>query len=208
MVDEKQELISVRNLVEGEARTPLRKFYGVLDSYAPEEWFGTTRVNLNFKDLEVLASVEPYQFPIATIPIKLSNRKSSGWGIFGESLAQCIPEDEDLKDCIGKRLGMEMEEGHEFGVDRATQEKMLGNVWRVFEVEGVVAGASTTTANDQAQNLLDGRSLSEFNKLAFADPIVRKDSGLVKSITNKSFVKGLVDNGLFAKDENDVYHKV
>lgn len=208
MAEEKQELISVRNLVEGEARTPLRKFYGILDSYAPEEWFGTTRVNMNFKDVEVLASVEPYQFPIATIPIKLSNRKSSGWGIFSESLAQCIPEDEDLKDCIGKRLGMEMEEGHEFGADRTTGEKMLGNVWRVFEVEGTVAGASTTTSTDQAKNLLDGRSLAEFNKLAFADPIVRKDTALVKSITNKSFVKGLVDSGEFVKDDTDVYHKV
>ena len=93
-----EDLITTRGLTEGEAATPLRKFYGILDSYSPEERYGKTSVVMNFKDVEVIESTEPYPFPIAVIPIKLSNRKNSAWGVFSESLNAIIPEDQDIKE--------------------------------------------------------------------------------------------------------------
>ncbi|GAH80705.1 unnamed protein product, partial [marine sediment metagenome] len=86
-MSEQAELISTRKLTESEFGTPLRKFTGILDNYNldKEAKFGA-RVQLNFKDVEVLESTEPYLFPIATVSIKLSNRRISSWGHFSESL--------------------------------------------------------------------------------------------------------------------------
>jgi len=206
-----QDLVSVRNLVDSEFGTPLRKFYGILDSYYPDKGTYGNRVVLNFKDVEVLevAEGQVYEFPIAQIPIKHSNRKNSAWGVFGDSLIKCIPEDQDIKDCLNKRMGLEMELGHVYGTDRATGEELTGNPWTVFEVEGAVAaGAATTSATEQAKSLLDGKTLAEFNKIAYADPIIRKDVDLQRAITDKSFVKAMVATGEFTKDDSDVYHQV
>ncbi len=222
MADEVKELISTRGLVEGGGSTPLREFWGVLDGYNPEESFGNTRVNLNLKDVEVIESVEPYNFPTATIGIKLSNRKSSGWGIFSDSLNAFLTDEEDIKDVIGQRMRLKMEVGHKFGVNRQTNEDMLGDVWHVEEIEGrekkVVeaagAEASTTSApkasaaEAKAKELLDGKTLAEFNKAAYTDTAIRKDTAFQRTITDKSFVKALEIAGKFTKDKNGVYHKV
>ena len=89
---------TIRGLQESGQRQgyPLVKFSGTLDSYYDEEdkW-ETTQIHLCFADLEVEEAVEPYPFPITEFTIKYSNYKNSGWGIFAESLAKCIAEDED-----------------------------------------------------------------------------------------------------------------
>lgn len=203
-----QELISIRNLVSGDIGTPLRKLTGVLDGYAPEDRKYASYIVLNFTDVEVLESSEPYNFLTAQIAIKVSNRKSSGWGVFSDSLALLLSEDEDIKDCIGKRFGMEMEIGHVYGQDRQTGEDMLGNPWKVYELEGAVVGVESTTAMDKAKELLDGKTKAEFNKAAYADPVIRKDTELQRAITDKSFINSLTQLEEFTEDENGVFHKV
>lgn len=210
-----EDLVSVRGLVDSEFGTPLRKFYGKLDSYPTEPAVGYagTRVSLNFSDVEAIQSIEPYNFPIATLNIGLSNRRRSRWGVLGDSLAELIAEGEDIKHCIGRRIGMVLTDGQDGRPEpimlyngKTKQEEPVA-CWRVFEVAGVVAGARATTPLDQAKKFLDGRSLSDFNKAALADPIIRNDGELIVAITNKSFVNALVQTGEFTKDESDVYHK-
>jgi hypothetical protein len=138
MADEKA--ISVRSLIDSDIG-PLRRFTGILDSMPQEEKIydegkptakSSTRINLNFKDLEVIESVEPYNFPITTIMLTLSNRKKSKFGVFGESLGKILDmqyndaqrdpnspeyvkpaERMDLPDCLGKRIGMVMADGED-----------------------------------------------------------------------------------------------
>ncbi len=205
------ELISVRKLVDSDYGTPLRHFKGVLKEYAPEDKTFGTFVNFNFTDVEVIHSVEPYNFPIATISIKLSNKKKSGFGIFGDSLAVLLPDDQDLKDCVGKVMTLKMEEGHVYGKDRNTGEDMVGNPWSVIELEGAAApaeGVALQSAADRAKELLIGKTRADFNKAAYADPIIRKDTGLQRSITDKSFINSLVQLGKVHEDENGVFKKV
>lgn len=201
-----QDLISVRGLTDSEYGTPLRKFYGVLDNYVPEDRTFGTFVVLNFRDVEVIVSAEPYNFPIATIAIKFSKKKNSGWGVFGDSLANLLKEDEDVKDCIGRRIGMQMEEAHVYGKDKSTGEDMTGGAWTVFELEGgAAAGVSVVASKDRALELLIGKTRAEFNKAAYADPIIRKDTALQRSITDKSFINSLVQLGTVVEDENGVF---
>lgn len=201
-----QDLITVRGLKDSEFGTPLRDFSGTLDSYYPDDRQFGTFVVLNFKDLEVKRSIEPYNFPIATLSIKLSDKKNSAWGIFGESLAPFLKEDEDFKDCIGRRMGLKMEEGHVYGKDRSSGEDMVGNPWKVYELEGAAAaGVTLPTAKDRAKELLIGKTRAEFNKAAYADPLIRKDTGLQRSITDKSFINSLAQLGEIVEDENGVF---
>lgn len=194
---------SVRGLVDSEFYTPLRKITGILDSmYREDRQFGTFVV-LNLKELEVIKSVEPYILPIAQISIKESNKKNSAWGLFGESLVQLLGEDEDVKDCVGRRIGLEMEEAHVYGKDRQTQEDMVGVVWRAYSLEGAAGGKQSAAA--RAKELLIGKTRAEFNKLAYADPLIKADPALQRAITDRSFINALVQTGEVAEDANGVF---
>lgn len=203
---EEKDLISVRGLQDSDyAGTPLREFRGTLDSYNQDDRKFGTFVVLNFRDVEVLRSVEPYNFPIAQIAVKYSNKKNSAWGVFGDSLASFLPEEEDIKDTLGRAYGMVMEEGHVYGKDRQSGEDMTGNPWKVFELEGAVAGEKKVTAKDEALRLLIGKTRAEFNKEAYANPIIRKDTALQRAITDKSFVTSLLQLNTVEEDENGIF---
>ena len=140
-------MVSTRGLIDADLG-PLRKFTGVLDSTPTEkQTFGegeaareSTRISLNFKELDVKEAVEPYHFPIYVITLSQSNRKKSRWGVFSEGTPkdrtvgfnnvvdqQYTPEQldysspeyvkpserMDLKDCLGKRFGMVLTDGIE-----------------------------------------------------------------------------------------------
>jgi len=141
MADEK--MITTRGLIDSDVG-PLRRFTGILDSMPEETTVYNegeanerkgTRVTLNNKDIEVLEAVEPYQFPIYSIVLSLSNRKKSMCGVLSEGApvqkevgfnnvadhqyaaeqldsanpAYVKPKDRmDIKQCIGKRLGYVM----------------------------------------------------------------------------------------------------
>jgi len=203
-----EELVSVRGLTDSDYGTPLRQFTGVLKEYYPEDrQFGTVVV-MNFTDVEVVESVEPYNFPTASLAIKLSNKKKSGWGIFGDSLAELLSEDEDIKDCIGKTVGLKMKVGHVYGKDKVTGEDMIGSPWQAYSLDGAGAGVAIASAGDRAKEILDGKTRAEFNKAAYADPVIRKDTDLQRAITDKSFIASLIQLKEFTEDENGTFHKV
>ena len=199
------DLISVRNLTDSTFGTPLREFKGKLENYYPEEQKYGTMVQLNFKDVEVINSVEPYNFPTAIISIKLSSKKRSGWGILGDSLAKLLGPDEDIKDTLQKEWHMKMREGYIYGQDKNTGEDMVGNPWECIELEGATGATTLQSAADRARELIPGKTRAEFNKAAYADPIIRKDSTLQRAITNKSFIAGLLTTGAIVEDENGVF---
>lgn len=201
-----EDIVSVRGLVDSEFGTPLREFKGRLKEYYPEERKFGAVVVLNFVGVEVIRSVEPYNWPTASLAIKLSKSKRSGWGVFGDSLAELLPEDQDIKDTIDKEYHMEMEEGHVYGQDRTTGEDMVGNPWHVIGLEGATAtGATVPTAKDRAKELLIGKTRAEFNKAAYADPLIRKDTALQRAITDKSYINSLVQLGEIVEDENGTF---
>jgi len=212
--------VSVRNLQDGFYEL-LRRFTATFDGYEPEpaKGYEGTRINLNFKDMEVTESIEPFNLPTYTINIGQSNKKESRWGYFGSSLAKFLNETDDIDDAIGKRIGLVYCDGKDGRPDPrpiwnrdADKEKypdgrVPNEVWEVYELEGSGGGASSASADDQAKKLLDGKTLSEFNKEALADPVIRKNTELQRSIMDKSWVKAMVVAGEFTKDENDLYHR-
>ena len=249
MAEETREKPSVRNLVDSDYGTPLRKFTGVLDKMPTEPATGYlgTRVNLNFREVEVLQAIEPYNFPIATINLGLSNRKKSKWGVISISFTDIVDQQytetqkdpsspefipakdrQDWKDFFGKRLGFVVADGedgrppkHDLFDGRAKDEAhpkgqdVPTAVWVVYSVEGVgVAGGEGITPTDKAMQLLDGKTLSEFNKAAMADELVRSDTDLLTAIgkpvsAKDSFANVMIASKKFTKDtKTGTYQRV
>ena len=212
MTEEVQEALTIRGL-QDDFGTPLRKFTGRLDSYGVEQ--GKPAM-LNFTELEVIASIEPYPFPSGVIEIWPSTRVKSKRGVFGTSLGKFIQPHEDLRDCIGKVIGMEMTEGHMLPKkdDESGEWKNVPmSAWEVFSVDGMQLAAdgsapAAKTPAERAMELLDGAGLGEFNQKAMADTVIRDDPTLLQQIVGKTFAQSLLDAGVFTKDQDDVYHRV
>ncbi len=246
---------SIRGLIDSDIG-PLRRFTGVLASMpedtqkyqegTPEERT-STRVSLNFKELEVIESIEPYHFPIYTVNLTESNRKKSKYGVFGVSLAAVLdmqyseeqkdptspeyvkPQDRmDLKDCIGKRMGLVMADGedgrpatHELFDGRAKDEThprgqdVPTSTWEVYMVEGIgTAEESAFTPIGKAMSLLDGTTLTGFSQAAMADDLIRTDVELLQAIgmpvsAKTSFVNTMIASKKFTKDaKTGIYTRV
>lgn len=253
MADENQ-FPSARGLVEGDLG-PLRRFTGVLDSMPGETktWGeGTSderksvKRSYNFREIEVIEAVEPYQFPIYTISVSESNRKKSKYGVLSSSLTDILdqtlteaqkdpsspeyvkPQDRmDWKDCVGKRMGLVLADGedgrppkHELFDGRAKDEEhprgqdVPTPAWEVYMVEGIGSkGAEGKTPMGEAMELLDGKTLAEFNQAALANDLIRSDVQLLQSIgmpvtAPNSFANTMIAGGQFTKDDKEVFHRV
>ncbi len=219
-----QDLVSLRGLVDSDFENPLREFNGSFEGYttAPATGYAGTRVDLNFKDIDnvVVAPGFVYNFPTAVINLGLSNKNKSRWGYLANSLAKLIPVDEDIKDCKGRTMKLvycDGQEGRPAPVPIWSKEadpaeypdKMVPTpVWIVAEVEGVSAGStveSGVSAAEWAEENLVGKTRAAFNKWAFADPKIRKDTALQRSISDKSFINSLVQLGRVLEDEDGVF---
>ena len=217
------DLVSVRGLVDSDFDNPVRECDAIFDSYetAPATGYDGTRVSLNFKDLDNVIAVAPYNLPTMVINVGLSNKHKSKWGYFGDSLAALLPSEEDIKDCKGRTMRLVFADGQEgrpspkpiWNRDADPAEfpdKMVPTpVWVVASVEGIAAtseiAASTVSAADWAEENLVGKTRANFNKWAYGDPKVRKDTALQRSITDKSFINSLMQLGRIHEDADGIF---
>lgn len=201
------DLISVRGLEEGGGpRTPLRHFKGKFVEYVTEPVTNTQRIRvlLRFTDLDVIESTEPYQFPTGEIGITHSTRKNSAWGIFGESLIKLIKEDEDFKDCVGKVMELAYTPSHDYGFTDDAGKPIIRDAWEVLHVEG---GADKVDPTERALQLIDGKTMPQFNQVVFSDPIVKADMKLCDAILSDTFVNSMLEAGKIEKDSNEAFHR-
>lgn len=197
-------LVSVRGLTDGFG-TPLRRFKGKFHSYAtrPLNQWGKTPVDLNFQDVQVVESTEPYPFPTASISISLSKTKGSAWGVFAGSLAKFLDKSGDIQQAVGKVMELALTPGHSFGKNRQTNEPIISDCWEVIALEGSGVKVDPTV---RALELLDGKTAAEFNQRVFADPVVKQDSKLLSSILDNTFLPAQEAAGKIIKDKEGVFH--
>jgi hypothetical protein len=200
---------TVRGLVEGSGKTPLREFKGTYVDTREEVRYGDDNWILMFKDLDVVKATEPYPFGTAELPFKQTNRKNSGWGKFAESLAAIMPDNEDIDDQKDKTFHMVMEEGYLYGKDRDGKE-MKGDIWRVVAINGATGAASggATNAEAEAMALLNGKTSVEFNQAAYGNAVIKSDAAFLSKVVSGAFIADMVASGKFTVDANGIYSKV
>lgn len=217
MADELTEQISTQGLEEGGIGTPLRHVKGTLDDYEAvtkeREWGQSVSVVLSLSNIQVIKSTEPYDPPIALLPIPYNKKKRSLWGIFSFSLHKVMGAEADIKDIKGKTIELEYTEGHMLWNKELGQETPRG-AWELISVgEGVasvVSAAATTTVGpmEEALAILDGKNLQQFNQEALKRPSLRGDSTIMKSIMDQNFAAKAVEAGLVTVDADGVHHAV
>jgi len=215
--------MTVDELIEARERTPLVHFKGDLVEFtvAPPDEYKRVWVNLQFTNVDVIKSSQPYHFPVAEIPIKYSQRARSGFGFFrrsfGEVTEEDIKKDEgigiaphpafagNLNQLVGTRLEM-LKRIHGYGENPDTGDKMVGEVWMVVGVEGELA--EKVDPYTRALELLSGKTDSEFNQAALGDPAIRGDASLATQIVQGTLIPALLKQGKVTKDADGIYHVV
>ena len=203
--------IKTRGLQKGYERSPLRQFKGTFDGYsarAIEGNFPGTIVDLFFKDIEVIESESPYEFPIAQIGIRYSDKENSTWGIFAGSFNNVVPDGIELNDCKGKVMELKLTPGHNFGKDRETNEPIIRECLEAASIEGMEGAVATPKVSPkvQALTLLEGKTLQDWHQKVFADPTVKGDGALTQQILSNTFLPAMEAAGVVSKGDDEVYH--
>ena len=202
------ELVSIRGLIEGVPRTPLREFKGKLEGYATELVTrfqpARTYINLDFSELEVIETTEAYPFPIAKISMPFNKRRVSQWTIFSDSLAGFIPDDKDLKDTIGMQYHLKFTPGHMMW-NKDMGKPTARESWEVIGLFGAVV-TSKVDATEVALGLLDGKNEEEWNQSVFQSPAVKGDSKLIDDIIHRRFLPAMETAGRITKNSNGIWH--
>jgi len=226
--------LQVRGFEEGFQRTPLRDFWGTLTSITGEMRTGQRgafAVALyNFDGVEVIDTTEPYTSPIAQLEVSVSSKARSAMGYLGDSIDKIInaglPLDapqEQVKNqsyIIGKFLHMKYTPGHMVPTKDETTGKWGErpvDCWVLVEIRGEGTPAATVPgavappvvtgvdANQQALNLLNGKTEQQWHQAVFVDPIVKANTAVIQTIINRTFLTGLEAAGKIVKGEDGVY---
>lgn len=198
--------ISFRNLTEGDfLGTPLREFKGHLEALEPEyneEW-KRTYIHFKFTEVEVISSQEPYDLPIADVRMPYSSRRQSGWGVLASSAVKLLPENMDVRDTVGTVQHWKVTGGHMLW-DSRTKAEVDRQCWEVLSIEG--AGQVKVDAMQRAKELLDGKTLQQFQSAALSDAVIRSDASVQQAILGRTLVQQLVESGEVVVDADGIHY--
>lgn len=226
------EQLLTRGLDSGGPRTPLRWFRGRLTAIKGSmvQRGNMTQPKLEiiykFNEVEVKESIEPYPFPVADIPIMHSRKAKSNMGVLATSIdkiinagvAETVPQSEVKNQgfLLNKMQEWKLTPGHMMW-DAAQLKETPRDCWEVVMVEGC-GGTPTTTTTTKAEsispsqhaiNILDGKTLTQFNQYVLQDQLIKEKGGqLIVAIANGSFVDSLEKAGTVVKDIDGIYHVV
>lgn len=198
--------------------TPLLDFKGMLKEYTsekrePSEGSGGKAymvITFNFTDIEVIKSVEPYAFPIATIQVSYSTAEKTKWDALASSIKKLLGLGATLDDIVGKQ--------QQWAFNPATlrvrhDDGTWGNAeqpaWQITSIDGASAGGATVDdgIDDHVLELLDGKSDTDFYQAFYQDELVRKHPDLIVAATERKLLDTLVAAGRASRDEAGIYHR-
>lgn len=229
--------LKTRGFETGGFKSPLRHFRGRLTSITGEMVQRGSmpkpklEITYSFDELEVIDSTEPYPFPVAQITIMHSTKDKSAMGVLGKSIDRIINADADENAPQNQVNNQDVLEGvmQEWKVtpghmmpDRDENNNWIETpreAWEVIWVEGYgeaktdkkatksSAKTSGVSATQKAIDLLDGKTIQDWNAAIFQDPVIKADANLINQVVTGQFIQPLLDSGVITKDDNDVYHK-
>jgi len=205
--EDQDALVSFRNFETPVPRNPLRDFKGTFEKYRTETRTfrdgGTgLYVVLDFTDVQVIEAAEPYDFPIATLDFPYSRRRTSRWTILGDSATKLLKDDQDIRDAVGMRLHMKMATYDLY--DGRAQKAVPQLAWEVVGIEGT-GTAVKQSPGARALEILDGKTLAQFNQEVLKDPLVRT-SPIAQDVMAGTFVSSQIELMVVTVDSDKVHH--
>jgi len=134
--------------------TPVAEVVGLCSNWgiAPNQ-FGDNMITLNLSQCQILKSDSPFPYSELPLGIKYSESLNSGWGKFGQSVAEVFQCDIDALDIdllVGQWLHLLRIDNVNFGTDSKTGQQFLGSVWKLVEL--VQAGAPVVAIHPSLVN--------------------------------------------------------
>ncbi len=196
--------------------TPLLHFKAMLKEYTSDKIKdeGSGReymvVKFNFTDLEVIASTDPYPFPVAVIEVGYSSTEKTKWDALAKSIKGLFGRTPALDEIVGK-----MQEWRFADCKLRTKDEedgqwkdLPGQAWQVISLDGIAGAAETAMdINDHILDLLDGKTETDFNQLIFTDPKVRGHADIIEAHTNRELLPSLAKAERAYRDDDGVWHK-
>lgn len=213
---------------------PVTRFRGVL-APPPEEQdgFGVTKtadegsrsyviVELNFGDVEVIDTTEPYPWPTIKLPISYKPPSESKGGTKFEAMAKSVRKlNTDLDGLIGltQEWAVLPATVRSQIVDAEGEPKLDGNgkqlwgdiqvgCWQIVSAEGL--GSTEEAEADFSVRILDiadGKTEKAFYTAALEEQTVRDRPEIVTSITDRTILQPLIEAGRLTKDDEGILHK-
>lgn len=196
--------------------TPLLRFRAKLKEYISDRRKdeGSGRdymvVKFEFIDLEVLQSVDPYPFPVATIEVGYSSTEKTKWDALAQSIKVLFGRTPVLDEIVGK-----VQEWHYGDCLLRTKDEsdgkwkdLPGQAWQVVQLDGIGSAPEEAANTDElVLNMLDGRNEQDFLQLFYADPTVRANQDLVATATSRQLLPNLEKAGRAWRDDSEVWHR-
>jgi len=193
--------------------TPLRRFRGLLKEYNSEKVSPDgggreyMRITFDFIDLEVMESMEPYPFPIATLQISYSTATETRWDALAQSIKRVVGLNPTLEDIVGKT----QEWAYLEATLRAQVEGVWTNTkqeaWQLVSLAGTVSGNGVDDGiDDHVLALLDGKTEQDFYAVLYADELVRKHPETISAATERLLLPALEKAGRITRDTEGIYH--
>ena len=206
--EDQDALVSFRNFETPVPRNPLRDFKGTFEKYRTETRTfrdgGTgLYVVLDFTDVQVIEAAEPYDFPIATLDFPYSRRRTSRWTILGDSATKLVKPDQDIRDMVGMRLHMKMATYDLY--DGRAQKAVPQLAWEVVGIEGAGTAQVKQSPEARALEILDGKTLAQFNQEVLKDPLIRT-SAIGQEVMDRTFVPRQIELMVVTVDGDGVHH--
>mgnify|MGYP005829468061 CR=1 FL=1 len=145
---------SWKNLRGTGGATPVAEVVGLCDSWglAPNQ-FGDNQITLSLSQCQILKSDSPFPYTDWALSIKYSDSLNSGWGKFGQSVAEVYQVDIDQLDIDllkGQWLHLLRIDNVNYGTDRNTGQPFLGSAWKLVEL--VAPGAPVAAIHPSLAN--------------------------------------------------------
>ncbi len=194
--------------------TPLLKFKGILKDYEVEDRTADNRtykvIKFNFIDVEVIESLEPYPFPVASIEIGYNPNEGTKWAVFAKSIAKVFGHVPSIDDLVSK--SQEWEYGDtklRLPDEQGIWDTRDGKAWLLASIDGV-GGASVGTEDITSHilDLLDGKTEQDFYQVLYQDELARKHPDIITAATDRKLLPTLEKAGKAERDDQGVWHKV
>lgn len=168
-------------------------------------------VNFNLIDVEVIESVEPYPFPIATITIGYNSNEGTKWGVFAKSIASVFGHVPSIDELLGKKqewayLDCELRLPDDNNIWANREAK----AWQLVSIDGVegASGEPVVDVTERVLELVDGKSEQDFYQVLYTDEVVRGHPDIVTAATERKLLTTLMEAGKITRDTEGIYHKV
>ena len=125
----------------------------------------------------------------------------------------------DINDAIDHRVGLVMSDGVDgrptppmlYDGRPGIQKEVPTPCWQFYLLDGI-GKAALAGEQETAMQLLDGKTIQQFNTEALINNSIREDAGILAAIgkplsASDSFITTMINTGQFVVDSEGIYHR-